>query len=146
MKRLEVVMAVVVMMVASAAGCGGSDKQEAEEPVVGGDTEPADTGPTAVPQAELDEVQRFLDRQRKFVARCWGDALEAEEVPGSDDGSITLKFVVQPSGAVSNVEITAVSHKSQVLESCVLEKAGRWAMPRISKSLPYSFTFGFQRL
>lgn len=141
-------MVCVGLLAAFAIGaCGGSDKKDAEEPVMADDDEPAvDPGPTSVPQAKLDEVQRYLDRQRKFIARCWGDALEADEVPGSDDGSITLKFVVQPSGKVADLEVTQISHKSQVLESCVREKAARWQMTTLEKSLPYSFTFGFQRL
>jgi hypothetical protein len=146
MKRLSVVFVGLLAATLSSAGCGGSGKQDAEEPVFEDEAEPEDTGPTSVPQAELDEVQRYLDRQRKIMARCWGDALEADEVPGADDGSVTLKFVVQASGSVANIEITAQTHKSAVLEGCIMEKAQRWKMPAISKALPYSFTFGFQRL
>ncbi|HUH01770.1 MAG TPA: hypothetical protein VML75_07225, partial [Kofleriaceae bacterium] len=64
MKRLEVVVVVVLAALAAGVACGGSDKPEVREPVVGDDGEPVERGPTAVPQAELDEVQRYLDRQR----------------------------------------------------------------------------------
>jgi hypothetical protein len=131
-------------------GCGGSDKKDAEEPVVTDDDEPAQPveqdDDDVLTQEQIDAIESFLARQEKHMARCWGDALEAKEVPASDAGKIALRFVIQPNGSISDLEIAEVSHKSKTLESCVLDKARHWKMPHVNSPTEYSRSYGFQRL
>jgi len=140
--------AIILTLAVWAMACGGGEKK-VEEPVAGDDDGAAQHEQSQeyiVPQEKLDAVQRYMDRQRNFIAYCWGDALEAGEVETGQSGHITLSFQVQTDGTVGNIKISEEEPKSKTLESCVLEKARRWKITTLEKPLDYSYTFGFSNL
>ncbi len=140
--------AIILALGVGATACGGGHKK-VEEPVAGDDDGAGQQDQPEeyiVPQEKLDAVQRYMDRQRNFVAYCWGDALEAGEVKSGQSGHMTLSFQVQTDGTVGNIKITEEEPKSKTLERCVLEKAKRWKITTLEKPLDYSFTFGFSNL
>ncbi len=144
-----IILAAIVpaLAAAGATACGGGQKK-VEEPAAGNDDDSAQEQPEEymVSQEKLDAVQRYMERQRNFIAYCWGDALEAGEVKAGQSGHITLSFQVQTDGTVGHIEIAEEDPKSKTLESCVLEKAKRWKITSLEKPLDYSYTFGFSNL
>lgn len=139
--------AIILALGVGATACGGGQKK-VEEPVAGDDDGAAQEQPEEyiVPQEKLDAVQRYMERQRNFIAYCWGDALEAGEVKQGQSGHITLSFQVQTDGTVDGIKITEEDPKSKTLENCVLGKAKRWKITTLEKPLDYSYTFGFSNL
>lgn len=136
----------LVLSAAIGFGCGGGDKP-VEKPAVT-DDEPVEEEKDdyMVSQEALDTINAFLERQRKFVARCWVDAIEAKEVPDEDAGKITIDFTIATDGTVGGVKVTDASHRSKTLERCVIDKTANWKITSLEEPLAYSYTFGFQRL
>jgi hypothetical protein len=129
------------------AACGGGGAAAGGDTTAGEPGGPASDDDGAVVSAEtMDEIRRALDRKRNVVARCLTPAIEAEELPKSSRGRMTLSFVISPQGRAGEIEVVKTSLESKLLASCVIERVGEIEFPELPKPLPWSYTYGFEAM
>jgi hypothetical protein len=139
-------MVVVASGLVAAVGCGGGKKApvEPEQEVVVDDGD--DEEDVIIEEDKFDEISSFFKRKRRLVSRCFVKALEAGEVAKTDKAAVQVTMTISKSGKVKDARISSCSHKSEVLQECVLEYARAWTVTTLPKDLDYSYTFGMGRL
>jgi len=103
----------------------------------GGDERPSPEAPAAKaadPICHLSamELSQTLDQERKVVAACFADAPRKVKTVSAD-----LTLVVEPSGAVSDVEVRWDGWKPDLkARKCATRKIKAWQLPRPSGDVP----------
>lgn len=82
---------------------------------------------------ESDEVQRVLAARRQGFLACYADAVSLDPML---KGTVTLAFVIPPSGRVDHVDIARSDLDNAALHECITEVAAGLEFPQESCSLP----------
>lgn len=141
----------LTMLLLGALACGGGDKKGADEPA-GGDEEEVAAEPKSAddgmfPPEKFDEIQRFFDRKRNYMTRCFTEAIDAGEVDKrTTAGRATVVMTINKRGQPTKVRISQMQPKSAYLEKCIIENVEKWTITTLPKPLDYSYTFGFGTL
>lgn len=145
--RLSLLGALVAAPI-GAAGCGGGGGASSGGATTAGEPggPKGDDGGEVVSAETMDEIRRALDRKRNVVARCLTPAIEAEELPKSSRGRMTLGFVISPQGRAGEIKIVKTSLESKLLADCVIERVGEIEFPQLPDPLPWSYTYGFEAM
>ena len=92
-------------------------------------------GPGALPEAA---VERALDHDA--LMRCYREA--AERVPRMQ-GRVHIRFVVQPDGRPSRVEVIRSTLRSRRVEDCLVRTARRWRFEQAGRATKFTSHFDF---
>jgi hypothetical protein len=131
-------------------GCSGPGKDAAVGPGMEavdedeGDYDSA--GDELMAEDKLDEIQRFFDRKRTVITRCFTSAIDTGEIPKNASGRLNITVKITPAGKVTNVKITEIQPRSKSFESCVIDTASGWTVTTLSKPFDYSHSYQFGTL
>jgi hypothetical protein len=148
MKRLTKNLMILVLL--SAAACGGKNKNDVEEG--GGGTidpnattgDPTDRSGEQVDPVKMDEVIQLLDRKRGIVSRCLSIAIENGTAPKGTRGKVTLAISIAPTGQASSVEVIKTSIESKEVQGCVKRKVEEITFPQFPKQYDTSYTYAME--
>ena len=127
---LVLVRSVAVAFVLSASACGVSRTPASARSVIGPDAGLAPDAVHAVVHARLPAIRNCYERFAKTEGRPMG--------------VIRFAWQIEPSGAVSSVQLVASSLNSAAIESCIADDLTRWqfpSSPRATEIRAYPFEF-----
>jgi hypothetical protein len=82
---------------------------------------------------ESDEVQRVLAARKQGFLACYADAVSLDPML---KGTVTLAFVIPPSGRVDHVNIAQSDLGNEALHECITEVAAGLEFAQKTCSLP----------
>jgi TonB family protein len=85
-------------------------------------------------------IQRIVNREVQRLKRVYEDWLKRDP---SLNGSITVKFVILPSGAVSNVSVVKSSTNNSDFDDTIIRYIKRWQFPAVPESGPVEVVYPF---
>ena len=85
-------------------------------------------------------IQRVVNRETQRLKRVFEDWLKRDP---SLSGNLTVKFVILPSGGVSNVSIVKTSTNNSDFDNTILRYIKRWKFPPIPDSGPVEVVYPF---
>jgi TonB family protein len=85
-------------------------------------------------------IQRVVNRETQRLKRVYEDWLKRDPAL---NGSLTVKFVILPSGAVSNVSIVKSSTGNGEFDETILRYIKRWQFPPVPDSGPVEVVYPF---
>lgn len=100
----------------------------ADDPELPSAALPKTSGAPLVETGYFDQrtVVAMVSLNRGAVTRCYERSLRAGE---QLSGKLEVKITVQPTGVVSDTEVTSKSHAASELARCVQTTIGRWRFP-----------------
>lgn len=145
--KAVVTSAAAVWIAFGIAGCGGANKKTAQAPQATAQPDAGDdTGASMIPQETLDEIKSTFNTEAGVVSHCFPKAVDAGELKPTDKGYVTVGLTITPDGRPSNLRVLDASLKSKTLQQCVLSHIRGWTFTKLPRSLPYSYTYSFERL
>lgn len=136
-------MRLAVALAVACAACGGGSKQAETTPAAA--TATATTGGDLVPPEKMDEINRDLDRKRQVMAHCLASAVDAQELPRSSRGKVTIEIVIT-GGRAETVKIVRSNLESPLLASCVIARVKEIQFPELPRPYETSYTYGFEAM
>ncbi|MBN1602444.1 MAG: TonB family protein [Chitinispirillaceae bacterium] len=85
-------------------------------------------------------IQRIVNREVQRLKRVYEGWLKRDP---SLSGSITVKFVILPSGAVSNVSVVKSSTNNSDFDGTIIRYIKRWQFPAVPESGPVEVVYPF---
>jgi TonB family protein len=85
-------------------------------------------------------IQRIVNREVQRLKRVYEDWLKRDP---SLSGSITVKFVILSSGAVSNVSVVKSSTSNSDFDETIIRYIKRWQFPAVPESGPVEVVYPF---
>jgi hypothetical protein len=110
--------------------CGASRSGGSARSVIGPDAGLAPDAVHAVVRAHVDAIRACYERSAKSEGRPMG--------------VVRLGWQIEPSGAVTSVQLVASSLHSAAVESCIADDVARWqfpSAPRATEIRAYPFEF-----
>ncbi|MEI7973869.1 MAG: AgmX/PglI C-terminal domain-containing protein, partial [Bdellovibrio sp.] len=113
---------------AGTTGLGGAELLEEESEITGG--------------LDREVIASYIKSQLGQILYCYERQLSAEP---QLYGKVTVKFTIGPSGSIETQRISETSLRSQIVESCMLQKISKWKFPppeggtRVVVSYPFLF-------
>lgn len=145
--RTRWLLATIVTL--AAVACGGH-KQQVVEPSGddgggGGEStaNPCDDNGMCPPET-LDRIKMVLDAKRVVMSRCLSDAQDNGQAGKNAKGTVTVSFVITPSGKATNVKVGKSTVGSKTVDDCVVAKVQAIAFPEVPKNLDWSYTYGLE--
>lgn len=93
-------------------------------------------------QDQITEMARMvMSRSAPQLQACYQQRLK--QVPDLA-GVWDVSFIIQTSGATSDVKVAGTSRKDPELESCMARAVGGWKFTRIARALPVSRPYRFR--
>jgi hypothetical protein len=86
-----------------------------------------------------DQIRDTISKNRTSIQRCYEQ--EMRGASGSGDLRVELRITVQPSGIVSNIQVSPSNVRGTKLASCMMSSARRWRFP--SATAPSTFDAPF---
>jgi TonB family protein len=85
-------------------------------------------------------IQRVVNREVQRLKRVYEDWLKRDP---SLSGSITIKFIILPSGSVSNVSVVKSSTNNSEFDETIIRYIKRWQFPAVPESGPVEVVYPF---
>ncbi|HEX2957537.1 MAG TPA: AgmX/PglI C-terminal domain-containing protein [Chitinispirillaceae bacterium] len=103
---------------------------------------PEVTGESASTSSERSQsaIQRVVNREVQRLKRVYEDWLKRDP---SLNGSVTVKFVILPSGSVSNVSVVKSSTNNSEFDETIVRYIKRWQFPPVPDGGPVEVVYPF---
>lgn len=147
----------LILTVLALVACGGARK-DAEEPapvddgLVGDvpaleDTESPyeDVEEVSLPPEKMEEISLALKKREVAAGRCFGAALEKDEIKSKTKGYVTVTVTFGTAGAITSAEVAESTLGAPGVESCVVEEVKRASVSPIPEPFRTSYTYRFER-
>jgi TonB family protein len=85
-------------------------------------------------------IQKIVNRETMRLKRVFEDWLKRDP---SLQGHLTVKFIILPSGAVSNVAIVKSTTQNSAFDETILRYIKRWQFPAVSDASPVEVVYPF---
>lgn len=85
-------------------------------------------------------IARVVNRETQRLKRVYEDWLKRDPAL---NGSLTVKFVILPSGAVSNVSVVKSSTNNSEFDETIVRYIKRWQFPPVPESGPVEVVYPF---
>lgn len=86
-----------------------------------------------------DQIRNTISKNRSSIQRCY--EREMRGASGSGDLRVELRITVQPSGIVSNVQVSPSRVRGTKLATCMMSSARRWRFPNASAPSTFDAPF-----
>ena len=89
------------------------------------------------------EQQLVYTRNKRYLKRCYDQALERGDAPRDKVLSINMKLLVHSGGKVSDVSLSGPGTTIPSLNDCLKRQAMGWTFPKGEYESPVEFSFAF---